>query len=81
MDIATKKLELIKWLSSLEDREMVSRIDQIRNESTSDLYAKRMKENVIDRLKKSEENIQSDQILAQEKVESYFSKKISDGQG
>ena len=79
MDIALKKIELIEWLTRVQDEALLQRIEALRKGSLKDAYLLRVPktmEELQDKLDRSEEDIKAGRVHAQEDVETYFKTKI-----
>lgn len=79
MDIALKKIELIEWLTRVQDEALLQRIEALRKGSLKEAYLLRVPktmEELQDKLDRSEEDIKAGRVHAQEDVETYFKTKI-----
>lgn len=79
MDIALKKIELIEWLSRLQDEKLIQRIEALKQGSTKDAYELRMpktKEDLHAKLDRSDEDINAGRIHSHDEVENFFAKKF-----
>ena len=79
MDIALKKIELIKWLARLQDESLIQKIEVLRKGSVKDIYEKRMPETTNDleaKLDRSEQDIKTGKVHSQEEVETFFKTKF-----
>jgi hypothetical protein len=79
MDIALKKIELIEWLSRLQDEKLIQRIEALRQGSAKDAYEARMpktNEDLQTKLDRSEEDIKAGRIHSHDEVEKFFAKKF-----
>lgn len=53
MSVATKKIELIKWLSSVEDKAIINQLDNFRKQQNSFDFKKELENSITaDELKK-----------------------------
>lgn len=53
MSVATKKIELIKWLSSVEDKAIINQLDNFRKQQNSFDFKKELESSITaDELKK-----------------------------
>lgn len=80
MDIAVKKVQLIEWLTRLQDEDILQRIEALRKNSVKDLYEQQMPKNLEElqtKLERAEEDIEKDNVLAQDSVEQYFKNKFN----
>jgi len=75
MDIAVKKIDLINWLSRLQDEALIKKIETLRKSSVKSVYESRMTENLESKLARSEADIQLGRIHSHEKVKAYFKAK------
>ncbi len=79
MDLALKKIELIEWLSRLQDEKLIQRIKALKKGSAEDAYKIRMPKTMNDlqeKLDRSEEDIKSGRIHSHEEVKDFFDKKF-----
>jgi hypothetical protein len=79
MDIAVKKIELIAWLTRLQDESLLQKIDVLRKNSVTDIYEQRIPKTAQDlqtKLDRSEQDIKAGRIHSQEEVESFFKSKF-----
>lgn len=79
MDITVKKIELIEWLTRLQDESLIQKIDVLRKNSVKDIYEQRMPKTAQDlqaKLDRSEQDIKAGKIHSQEEVESFFKSKF-----
>lgn len=75
MNIAVKKVELIEWLTKLQDEKLIQRIELLKQSSIKDLYDQRMPKTdgeLQTKLYQSEKDIEEAKLHSQEDVESYF---------
>jgi hypothetical protein len=80
MDIAVKKIELIEWLTRLQDERIIQRIEALRTNTATELYQQQMPKNqsdLLEKIERSEKDIEAGSILAQEAVEHYFKSKFN----
>lgn len=75
MDIALKKIELIEWLTRLQDEKLIQRIEAIRKGSAQEVYDSRIpktRSELQDKLDRSAADIKSGRVHSQEEVEGIF---------
>lgn len=75
MDIALKKVELIEWLTRLQDEKLIQRIELLRKGSVDELYEQRIPktmEALQEKLDRSDAAIKEGKVHSQEDVENYF---------
>jgi len=80
MDIALKKVELIEWLTRLQDESLLQRIDALRKGSVKEIYESRMPRNAEElkqKLDRAEEDFKAGRVHSQEDVEKYFKDKFT----
>jgi hypothetical protein len=80
MDIAVKKIELIEWLTRLQDEKLIQRIEALKKDSTTDHYEQRMPKDfqkLAQKLKQSEQDILSGNVHSQDSVENYFKARFN----
>ncbi len=78
MNIAEKKIELISWLTRLNDENIINKIESLRKSSVSKTYKLRMPKNaqeLQDKLDRSDADIIAGRIHSQKEVEDYFKSK------
>ncbi len=75
MNLATKKLEIINWLTSLQDPKVIEQVNQLRFSNLADTYIARMKEPVDQKLARSRRDVEAGNLYAQHEVEDYFKNK------
>ncbi len=72
MSTAEKKIDLISWLSNLQDEEILDQLESIRKKSVFDTYQKTLSpmsmEEFENRVAEAEEDIKSDRIISQEEL-------------
>lgn len=79
MDIAVKKVELIEWLSRLQDEALLQRIDALRRGAINEIYEERIPKTMNDlqaKLERSEKDIAEGKVYSQSEVESHFKNKM-----
>lgn len=79
MDIALKKVELIEWLARLQDEKLIQQIEALRKGSAKDTYEFRMpstKEELQEKLDRSEQDFKAGRVHTQQEVESFFKAKF-----
>lgn len=78
MDIAVKKVELISWLTKLQDETILKKVEALRKSSIKEIYDLRTPGSVEElqrKLDQSEVDIKAGRIHTQEEVELYFKSK------
>jgi hypothetical protein len=81
MDIALKKIELIEWLSRVQDEQLIQRIEALRKGSAKDAYELRTPKSsaeLQEKLDRSERDIKEGRIHSHEAVESFFKTKFGE---
>lgn len=72
MTIAEKKIDLISWLSNLQDEEILDQLESIRKKTVFDAYQKTLSpmsmEEFENRVAESEEDRKSGRIISQEEL-------------
>lgn len=72
MSTAEKKIDLISWLSNLQDEEILDQLESIRKKSVFDTYQKTLSpmsmEEFENRVAEAEEDIKSGRIISQEEL-------------
>ncbi|QYH40397.1 MULTISPECIES: hypothetical protein [unclassified Algoriphagus] len=72
MDIAKKKLELIHWLSKLENESVLEKIDQIRldslTEKQKEFFRPIEEDELIQSLQEAESDYKRGKIISQEEL-------------
>ena len=79
MDLALKKIELIEWLSRLQDEKLIQKIEDLRKGSAKEAYELRIPKTTAklqEKLDRSEEDIKSGRVHSQEEVEGFFKSKF-----
>lgn len=80
IDMGAKKLELIEWLSRVEDATVLAKIDELKRASISEIYDKTMPRNneeLQQKLMRSDTDIKSGKVLSQQQVEEHFKKRFA----
>lgn len=80
MDISVKKIDLIEWLTRLQDERLLEKIDHLRKESIQESYQSRTPgtlEELQEKLDRSEEDIKAGRVYSQQEVEQFFKKKFN----
>ena len=73
MDIAVKKIELIEWLTKVQDKTMIKKVEDLKNQSIKSLYEAKLKPmsskayKVM--LEKSEEDYKLGRVISQKALE------------
>ncbi len=76
MNIQAKKLSLIRWLSQLGDEAVLEKIERIRFGSFSGAEGSPMSlEEFLQRNLRSQQDITTGNLMAQDKAEEYFRQK------
>lgn len=79
MDIASRRVELIEWLAQLQDENLISQIELLKNRSLVDSYEfrtpKRL-EDIQEKLNRADEDIKAGRLHTQQQVRSYFESKF-----
>lgn len=72
MTIAEKKIDLISWLSNLQDEEILDQLESIRKKTVFDTYQKTLSpmsmEEFENRVAEAEEDIKAGRIISQEEL-------------
>jgi len=79
MNIAVKKIELIEWLTRLQDEAILQRIDALKKGSVKDIYDERAPKSIKDlqtKLDRSEEDIKAGRVYTQSEVETHFKNRM-----
>jgi hypothetical protein len=79
MNIALKKIELIEWLSRLQDEKLIKRIEALRQGSAKDAYEVRIPrtpEELKVKLDRSDEDIREGRVHSQREVDAFFKMKL-----
>lgn len=74
-----KKVELIEWLSRLQDEKLIYKIEALRQGSVQEIYDARIpntRSELEEKLGRSEKDIQLGRIHSQDEVESFFKTKF-----
>ena len=74
MDIAVKKIELIEWLTKVDDESLIRKLDKIRSSTSLPLQPMAMEE-LEARIKRSEEDIKAGRVHTHQQVVEHFKKK------
>jgi hypothetical protein len=73
MDLAAKKVELIEWLTRIEDRSLLEKIEDLKKKAFTESYESRMKPMTSQQyksfLEQSEEDYNNGRITSQEDLE------------
>ena len=73
MDIAVKKIELIEWLTKVEDKTMIKKVENLKNQSIKSLYETKLKQMSSKAykamLEKSEEDYKLGRVISQKALE------------
>lgn len=79
MTIAEKKVDLISWLSTLQDEEILDQLESIRKKAAVEKYQKSLlpmfMEEFENRVAESEEDLRAGRIISQEELK----KRIREG--
>lgn len=79
MTIAEKKVDLISWLSTLQDEEILDQLESIRKKAAVEKYQKSLlpmsMEEFENRVAESEEDLRAGRIISQEELK----KRIKEG--
>jgi hypothetical protein len=79
MNIALKKVELIKWLARIQDRKMINKVEALRKVSAKEVYEKRMPKTKMElqkKLDKGRADIRAGRVYTQGEVAAFFESKI-----
>lgn len=79
MNIAVKKIELIEWLTRLQDEKLLQRVEALRKSSVNELYEHRMPKTSLEleaKLEQAERDIEEGRVFSQAEVESYFKSRF-----
>jgi hypothetical protein len=72
MTIAEKKVDLISWLSTLQDEEILDQLESIRKKAAVEKYQKSLlpmsMEEFENRVAESEEDLRAGRIISQEEL-------------
>ena len=74
MDIAVKKIELIQWLTNLEDETMLRKLEKVKKTMRYPMRSMETKE-LESRLSRSEKDIKAGRVYSHDQVVKYFKKK------
>ena len=80
MDISLRKIELIEWLTRLQDERLIKKVETLRQGSIGDIYDKKMpktQEDLQKKVERAEKDIQQGKVYSQESVEAYFKSKFN----
>ena len=73
MNIAVKKVELIEWLTRVQDRTVIEKIESLKNQSIKNSYEAKLKpmssKAYKSMLEKSEEDYKQRKIISQKALE------------
>ncbi|MFN3997478.1 hypothetical protein [Algoriphagus sp.] len=73
MSTAEKKIDLITWLSNLQDEEILDQLESIRKKTVFDAYQKTLSPMSMEEFEncvaEAEEDIKSGRIISQEELE------------
>ncbi len=73
MDLAAKKVELIEWLTRIEDRSLLEKIEDLKKKAIVESYESRMRPMTSEQYKslldKSEEDYKSGRVTSQEDLD------------
>lgn len=78
MDISSKKIELIEWLTRLQDKKLLQQIDRLKKESVKNAYQLRTPgsvEEIETKLDRSDKDIKAGRVSSQADVEEAFKEK------
>ncbi|MBM2817085.1 MAG: hypothetical protein HW421_3847 [Ignavibacteria bacterium] len=76
MDLATKKLSLIQWLSELNDISIINKIEKLKSEIITHQNLMPLTiDDLIDRHNQAEQDIRTNSMIDQEALASYFQNK------
>lgn len=72
MDLAAKKVELIEWLTRIEDRSLLEKIEDLKKKNFAESYESRMKPMTSEQYKslldQSEEDYKNGRVTTQEDI-------------
>jgi hypothetical protein len=80
MNLALKKIELIEWLSKLQDESLIQKVEALRKDSAKGIYEQRMPKNKKDldtKLARSRNDIRQGRVHSQVEVENLFKSKFN----
>jgi hypothetical protein len=73
MDLAVKKIELIEWLTKVQDKTMIKKVENLKNQSIKSSYEAKLKpmssKAYKAMLEKSEEDYKQGRIISQKTLE------------
>jgi hypothetical protein len=79
MDIAERKLSIIKWLSDVRDEELISRVETLIKSAKLDLYNEYMrpatKEQRDQLVRESEADYKAGRTFTQDEIEQRYKRK------
>ena len=79
MDVAVKKIELIEWLTRLQDESILDRIDALKNDSLQKVYENRTPKSLKElqiKLDRSEQDIKAGRVFTQAEAEAHFKNRM-----
>lgn len=72
MTIAEKKINLISWLTNLQDEDVLDQLESIRKKAIQSVYQKSLSpmsmEDYVHRVAKAEEDFKAGRIISQEEL-------------
>jgi len=80
MDVPLKKIQLIEWLTRLQDESLINKIEILRKESLKEIFDQTTPKTSFDleeKIKRSEEDIKAGKLHSQNDVESFFREKFN----
>lgn len=80
MNLALKKIELIEWLSKLQDESLIQKVEALRKDSAKGIYEQRMpksKKDLNSKLARSRSDIRQGRVHSQAEVENLFKSKFN----
>lgn len=73
MNIAAKKVEIIEWLVQLQDEQMISEVEKLKNQSIKEMYEARLKPMSANAyklmLEEAEEDYKKGHVIDQSRLE------------
>ena len=73
MDIAVKKIEIIEWLTKVQDKTMIKKVENLKNQSIKSSYESKLKpmssKAYKAMLEKSEEDYKQGRVISQKALE------------
>ena len=73
MDIAVKKIEIIEWLTKVQDKTMIKKVETLKNQSIKSSYESKLKplssKAYKAMLEKSEEDYKQGRVISQKALE------------